>query len=168
MGWLAFLISVTALHSDGNWKCSIMVCNATQNAGCCEIFCKVYFFFSSFFLHFNRLDRIVLPDRAVSSGRISIVSAITRSGMPPLCIIHPLTPTFSSQYNAIYNQCIMHYTSVNSNFFIAIQCIMYYTSADSNFFIIIQCIMYYTSADSNIFIAIQCTLQSMHYGLYVR
>ena len=133
-----------------------------------KYFAKYIVFFSSFFLHFNRLDRIVLPDRAVSSGRISIVSAITRSGMPPLCIIHPLTPTFSSQYNAIYNQCIMHYTSVDSNFFIAIQCIMYYTSADSNFFIIIQCIMYYTSADSNIFIAIQCTLQSMHYGLYVR
>ena len=104
MGWLAFLISVTALHSDGNWKCSIMVCNATQNAGCCEIFCKVYCFFLAF-LHFNRLDRIVLPDRAVSSGRISIVPAITRSGMPPLCIIHPLTPTFSLQYNAL---CIIH------------------------------------------------------------
>ena len=54
------------------------------------------------FLHFIGLDRIVLPDRAVSSGRISIVSAITRSGMPPLCIIHPLTPTFSLQYNALY------------------------------------------------------------------
>ena len=99
MGWLAFLIIVE------NWKCTIIVCNATQNAGCCEIFCKyigliVTFFLA--FLHFIGLDRIVLPDRAVSSGRISIVSAITRSGMPPLCIIHPLTPTFSLQYNALY------------------------------------------------------------------
>ena len=70
-----------------------------------KYFAKYIVFFSSFFLHFNRLDRIVLPDRAVSSGRISIVSAITRSGMPPLCIIHPLTPTFSLQYNAL---CIIH------------------------------------------------------------
>ena len=109
MGWLAFLISVTALHSDGNCKCTSIVCNATQNAGCCEIFCKyIGFDCNSFFwafLHFIGLDRIVLPDRAVSSGRISIVSAITRSGMPPLCIIHPLTLTFSLQYNAL---CIIY------------------------------------------------------------
>ena len=43
MGWLAFLIIVE------NWKCTIIVCNATQNAGCCEIFCKYIGFDCNFF-----------------------------------------------------------------------------------------------------------------------
>ena len=123
-----------------------------------KYFAKYIRFFLAF-LHFNRLDRIVLPDRAVSSGRISIVPAITRSGMPPLCIIHPLTPTFSLQYNAIYNQCIMYYTSAQSNFFILIQsmhCGLYIRWL--NLFGAI--IMHQTSDDIKLFI--QCILHQLN------
>ena len=73
----------------------------------------------------------------------------------------------------------MHYTSLDSNFFIAIQCIMYYTSAQSNFFILIQSmhcglyipwlnlfgaiIMHQTSDDIKLFI--QCILYQLNSSL---
>ena len=155
MGWLAILIGVTALHSDGNWKCTIIVCNATQNAGCCEIFCKYigfdcnFFFFGFFAFH------------RIGSDCIARQSREQRQDIN--CVGN----------HSVRNAAIMHYTSPDSNLFIAIQCIMHYTSLDSNFFIAIQCIMYYTSAQSNFFILIQsmhCIVDSAFLGqsLYIK